>query len=226
METDITKPGMNGTLAPPGARTILVIDDDMSVQMFVTQVLRNAGYHVLAAADMQEALHMSDVYPTNIHLILTDIMLPTSNGMALAQALVAKRPRTPVLYMSGAGANAIHAIQFEGAPVGEFLEKPFAPDALVTRVRAILLETAAEAGATHTGTAASSPEAALRHSSDAIYRLESAVRCPQCGEIISTLQAVRLLRTQVNFTSTLPRRGRVLVCPSCTSIVSAELTSF
>src|SRR5688572_23738719 len=112
-------------------QTILVIDDDMSVQMFVTQALKNEGYKILAAADMQEALHMSDVFPADIHLILTDIVLPTGNGMALAEALLAKRRTTPVLYMSGAGADAIHALQFEGAPAGGFLEKPFSAERLV-----------------------------------------------------------------------------------------------
>jgi DNA-binding response OmpR family regulator len=206
-------------------QTILVIDDDMGVQMFVTQSLRNAGYQVLAAADMQEALDLSDAFPADIHLIVTDIMLPTGNGMALAQTLVAKRPRTPVLYMSGAGSSAIHALQSEGAPIGEFLEKPFSADLLVARVRALMPAPTAQLS---TAPIAVTPPdgVAARDSSDAIYRLESAVRCPQCGESIFTLQAVRLLRTQVNFTSTLPRRGRVLICPSCTSIVSAELTTF
>ncbi len=86
----------------------------MGVQMFVTQVLRNQGYQVLAAADMQEAQHVSNACPTDIHLILTDIILPTSNGMALAQALVAKRPGTPVLYMSGAGSDAIQRDSIRG----------------------------------------------------------------------------------------------------------------
>jgi DNA-binding response OmpR family regulator len=227
METNAAHRTLNVRPVNPRAQTILVIDDDTGVQKFVTQVLRNEGYQVLAAADMQEALGVSDVYPTDIHLILTDIILPTGNGMALAEALVAKRPGTPVLYMSGAGSDAIHAIQFEGAPVGEFLEKPFPPDMLVKRVRAVLLQAAAESGAEPVGVSASTSEvAAQRQSSDAVYRLESAVRCPQCRDTISTLQAVRLLRTQVNFTSTLPRRGRVLVCPSCAAIVSAELTAF
>jgi len=61
---------------------------------------------------------------------------------------------------------------------------------------------------------------------EAIYALESPVRCPKCGESISSLKAVRLLRNQVNFTSTLPRRGRVIICPACDSIVPAELTNF
>ena len=211
------------------ARTILVIDDDMSVQMFVTQSLKNAGYQVLAAADMQEALDVSDACPTPIHLILTDIMLPSTNGMALAQALLAKRPTAPVLYISGAGPDAIHAIQFEGAPGGGFLEKPFSSASLLEKVRAILVETTGHF-TSDTGSAPepleSTVQAAERQSNDAVYRLESPVRCAQCREMISTLQAIRLLRTQVNFTSTLPRRGRVLVCPSCASVVSAELTTF
>jgi DNA-binding response OmpR family regulator len=211
------------------AQTILVIDDEMSVQMFVTQALKNAGYQVLAAADMQEAMDASDACPTPIHLILTDIVLPSSNGMALAQALLAKRPTTPVLYMSGAGPDAIHAIQFEGAPIGGFLEKPFSPDSLVEKVRAILVETTGHftsATGSTTDPLESAADAAVRQSADAVYRLETPVRCAQCREMISTLQAIRLLRTQVNFTSTLPRRGRVLVCPSCASVVSAELTTF
>jgi DNA-binding response OmpR family regulator len=210
------------------AQTILVIDDDMSVQMFVTQALNNEGYTILAAADMQEAQHVSDVFPSAIHLILIDIMLPTGNGMALAQALVAKRPNTPVLYMSGAGSDAIHALQFEGAPIGEFIEKPFSPTQLAKKVQAILLSSADERGAAGDAELpALFPEAAaLRQRADAVYRLENPVRCAQCRETISTLQAVRLLRTQVNFTSTLPRRGRVLVCPRCAAVVSAELTTF
>lgn len=60
---------------------------------------------------------------------------------------------------------------------------------------------------------------------DAVYRLETPVKCPHCGETVSTLKAVRLLRDQVNFTSTLPRRGRVIACPNCRAIVPAELTN-
>ena len=228
METNGANRVSKAAYATADRQTILVIEDDMSVQMFVAQVLRNEGYLVMAAADLQEALNVSDVTQTGINLILTDIMLPTSNGMEIAQALVAKRPNTPVLYMSGAGSDAIHAIQFEGAPIGEFLQKPFSPEMLVGKIRAMLLETAVQPAAPVAAglSALSSPEAAPVRDSDAVYRLESAVRCPQCRETISTLQAVRLLRTQVNFTSTLPRRGRVLVCPSCTAIVSAELTTF
>lgn len=60
---------------------------------------------------------------------------------------------------------------------------------------------------------------------EAEYSLEHPVRCQACGEMLSNLKAVRLLRTEVNFTSTLPRRGRVLACPLCHTMVSAELSN-
>jgi DNA-directed RNA polymerase subunit RPC12/RpoP len=60
---------------------------------------------------------------------------------------------------------------------------------------------------------------------DAVYKLETSVKCPYCSQDISTMRAVRLLRDQVNFTSTLPRRGRVLACPNCRSVLPAELTN-
>ena len=56
--------------------------------------------------------------------------------------------------------------------------------------------------------------------------LEHPVKCPHCSEDLDTLAVVRLLRTRVNFTSTLPRRGRMLVCPHCKKVISAEPAGF
>jgi hypothetical protein len=58
----------------------------------------------------------------------------------------------------------------------------------------------------------------------AIYKLEQAVKCPQCQASVTTLRVLGLSRTQVQFTSTLPRKGRVIVCPKCEQILSAELS--
>lgn len=69
-------------------------------------------------------------------------------------------------------------------------------------------------------------DASMESRIEAEYTLETPVRCPACGERITTLKAVRLVRAQVNFTSTLPRRGRVIACPNCLAIVPAELTNF
>lgn len=217
------------TKAKRAPATVLVVEDDPALQMLAAQTLRSEGYHVLVASDSPDALRVSDEYQSGIDLVLTDIMLPSGNGIALASALLLKRPDTRVLYMSGFNAEAIQAVQFEGGPNGEFLEKPFVPRALVERVRALVPLNEQNLRLRREASRPSTPpplESAPGSSSDAEYRLESAVKCPQCGEAISTLRAVRLLRTHVNFTSTLPRRGRVLTCPSCFTIVPAELTNF
>ncbi len=58
----------------------------------------------------------------------------------------------------------------------------------------------------------------------AVYTLESPVKCPHCRDPIRTLRVVRMLRTQVTFTSPLPRAGRVVICPSCEKVLAAELS--
>ena len=59
--------------------------------------------------------------------------------------------------------------------------------------------------------------------SAAMYQLEQPARCPYCREAIRLLRVIRLVRTQVSFTSTLPRGGRVIVCPNCERILSASI---
>ena len=68
-------------------------------------------------------------------------------------------------------------------------------------------------------------QAEFEQLTDAEYTLECPIRCPACGKKISAVRAVRLLRSHVNFTSTLPRRGRIVVCPQCMSALPAELTN-
>jgi hypothetical protein len=58
--------------------------------------------------------------------------------------------------------------------------------------------------------------------STAQYELEQPAKCPFCRATIRTLRVLRLTRTQVSFTSTLPRGGRALICPECDRILSAE----
>jgi hypothetical protein len=59
----------------------------------------------------------------------------------------------------------------------------------------------------------------------ATYELELTARCPYCREPIRTVRVLRLRRTQVTFTSTLPRGGRAITCPACDRILSVELTA-
>ncbi len=58
---------------------------------------------------------------------------------------------------------------------------------------------------------------------EAEYELETPARCPHCSATITWVGVTRLLRTRVNFTSTLPRRGYVITCPACHTLLPAEL---
>jgi hypothetical protein len=60
----------------------------------------------------------------------------------------------------------------------------------------------------------------------AVYTLDRSARCPMCKELIRSLRVIRIKRTQVSFTSPLPRAGRVIVCPACLGIVSADVSTF
>jgi hypothetical protein len=72
--------------------------------------------------------------------------------------------------------------------------------------------------------AADAAPAPARPQVGALYTLEAPARCPECEQEIRTLRVLRVLRTQVSFTSTLPRKGYVIVCPECERLLSAELS--
>jgi hypothetical protein len=73
-------------------------------------------------------------------------------------------------------------------------------------------------------TSAPQPEPRASAGAGALYTLEAPVVCPQCEQEIRTLRVLRVLRTQASFTSTLPRKGYVVVCPDCDRMLSAELS--
>jgi hypothetical protein len=70
----------------------------------------------------------------------------------------------------------------------------------------------------------SAPRRTMSVDRGAVYTLEFPTRCSQCSAEIDTVRVSRLLRTQVSFTSTLPRKGYIIVCPHCEGILSAELS--
>ena len=58
----------------------------------------------------------------------------------------------------------------------------------------------------------------------AVYTLESPAQCPECDSEITTIHVIRVMRTQVSFTSTLPRKAYVIACPACRKLLSAGLS--
>ena len=103
--------------------------------MLITDVLEEAGYRVLAAADGPSGLNIlqSEV---RIELLITDVGLPGLNGRQLADAGRAINPNLRVLLVTGYAGKALDDGRL---PEGmEILRKPFALDALAERVRALL----------------------------------------------------------------------------------------
>lgn len=58
---------------------------------------------------------------------------------------------------------------------------------------------------------------------EAEFALETPVACPSCSAVIDSIGIVRLLRTRVNFVSSLPRRGHLMICPRCKTVLSGSL---
>ena len=125
------------TQSPQGHETILLVEDETNLRRMGRRYLENQGYTVLDAADGASALQISNSYPSPIHLLLTDVVMPGMNGQELAQSLSALRPETKVLYMSGYTEDAIghNGILEEGIIL---LQKPFTLPALKEKVRETL----------------------------------------------------------------------------------------
>ncbi|MDE3118803.1 MAG: PAS domain S-box protein, partial [Nitrospirota bacterium] len=120
-----------------GTETILLVEDEESVRALAREALEEAGFRVLDARHGSEALTVSRQHQGAIHLLLTDVVMPEMSGRVLADRLAPQRPALKVLYMSGYTDNAI-VHQGVLDPGTHFLHKPFSPEALVRKVRAVL----------------------------------------------------------------------------------------
>lgn len=120
-----------------GSETVLVAEDQDDVRGLVVEVLRSYGYRVLEAASGDEALRLAEQQAGPISLLLTDVIMPRMNGVALAKGLQSLRPETKVLYMSGYSGDLIsrQGVLESGM---DYIQKPVAPNALAMRVRQIL----------------------------------------------------------------------------------------
>jgi len=120
-----------------GDETILLVEDETALLRVARRSLAAAGYQVLVAADGDEALRVSAQFAGDIHLLVTDVVMPRMSGGALAEQLTKNRPTTRVLFMSGYTDDAIghHGVLEAGA---RFLGKPFTAADLTHKVREVL----------------------------------------------------------------------------------------
>jgi signal transduction histidine kinase/CheY-like chemotaxis protein len=122
------------------AATVLVVDDEELVRLTVVEALRDEGYRVLEAEDGPSGLRIAES-PGRIDLLVTDVGLPGLNGRQLADAARERRPRLPILFITGYAGTALEDASLTSGM--EVIRKPFTIDALVTRVGVLLTNTAA-----------------------------------------------------------------------------------
>jgi two-component system cell cycle sensor histidine kinase/response regulator CckA len=121
-----------------GTETILLVEDEEAVRDLVNTILAAQGFQVIVARDPSHAQEVAAKYPGEIHLLLTDVVMPRTSGRELAAAILRIRPGTRVLYMSGYTENVITSggLLEEGLA---FLQKPFSPATLVQKIREVLM---------------------------------------------------------------------------------------
>jgi len=146
---DPAEPLVRAELSPPlpgGSETLLLAEDDTAVRRLACTSLRQYGYTVLEARDGADALQIArSDRQRDIHLLVTDVVMPGLSGRELAMQLVTERPEMRVLYTSGYAEPMEQGLE-RNVPL---LAKPFLPQDLIQQVRKILDDPAPAATAAH-----------------------------------------------------------------------------
>ena len=129
---------MKPVSARPRSETILVVEDNELLSQSISEMLREQGYRVLLALDGATALEQLASEPGEIHLLLTDVVLPAGmTGRKLADEALRRRTALKVLFMTGYARNSIfHQGRLD--PGVNLIVKPFTYTALDERIRRLL----------------------------------------------------------------------------------------
>jgi PAS domain S-box-containing protein len=134
-QVEQSEPTVTQPEGPAGSATILVVEDETALRRLICLSLERRGYKVLAAKDGAEAIEICQRSPSQIHLVLSDVMMPHVNGLQLRERAATLRPDAKFLFMSGYSEEIVENLWAQGCA---FLEKPFLPDELVGKVRELL----------------------------------------------------------------------------------------
>jgi CheY-like chemotaxis protein len=129
------RPAATAVVPEIGTEAVLLVEDDPAVRGFTRTVLQRHGYSVQEAESSEAALARVTGAPSDVDLLLTDVMLTGMNGAELARSLRQRQPSLPVLFMSGYGDAAPDEALPDAADV---LVKPFTAQTLLLRVRRAL----------------------------------------------------------------------------------------
>jgi len=137
----LTRPSQTTVATGPrrANETILLVEDADPLREMIHEILETAGYTVLASADPEEALRQLGATQVQVHLLLTDVVMPRMSGPELARNVRFARQEIKVLFMSGYTDEALglHGVLDAGT---QFIQKPFTTDALLGKVRQALDE--------------------------------------------------------------------------------------
>ena len=116
---------------------MLLVEDNEALLKMAKIMLEKLGYTVLAADSSDAAIKLAEQYAGDVHLVLTDVVMPEMSGRDLQKWFSDLRPGIKCLFMSGYSTNVIahRGILDEGV---NFLQKPFLMDVLATKVREAL----------------------------------------------------------------------------------------
>ncbi|MBC1333858.1 response regulator transcription factor [Listeria booriae] len=116
-------------------KRILVVDDDPHIRQLVGHHLRVEGFHVLEA---ENGVHAETLLNEDqVHLAIVDLMMPEMDGLELCQRMRADYPEIPVIMLTAKDALLDKAQGFK-AGTDDYVTKPFEPQELIFRVRALL----------------------------------------------------------------------------------------
>jgi CheY-like chemotaxis protein len=121
-----------------GAGSVLVVDDDRLVRRLTARMLRTEGYRVLEAESGAEALRTLESEP-GIRLLVTDIVMPGMDGLALADRALGLLPQLRVVLMTGHAPELTAQLALPDFPLPVLL-KPFTAEQLLGKVRATLAD--------------------------------------------------------------------------------------
>jgi PAS domain S-box-containing protein len=123
--------------ARPAGNTVIVAEDNEGVRAFTARLLEGQGFDVRQAADGVHALEITRELPMPPVLLVTDVMMPRMNGSELASHFAQLFPGTPVMFISGYMDEATVRRNFHDRDA-IVLQKPFAPEALIRQVNALV----------------------------------------------------------------------------------------
>lgn len=123
--------------AEKGTETILIVEDERMALDLVVRFLEDSGYTVLSAENAEGAIRMSNEYPEEIHLLITDVILPGINGVELQSKLLRQRKNLRTLYISGYTGSLLSSYGVSPQSAN-FIQKPFSIQDLSRMIRSVL----------------------------------------------------------------------------------------